>query len=128
MKRYPAYKDSGIPWLGEIPEHWKIDRLKWSVVTVLKSVVPMIQDLCRKTGIMDNVASIRDIDTPVLELQDKKVMQSRLLMQIEKAINDDGAQGIVLGCTGMLGLAQDLQNEVSKKNVYIPVIDPTGYG
>jgi len=98
---------------------------KWSVVTVLKSVVPMIQDLCRKTGIMDNVASIRDIDTPVLELQDKKVMQSRLLMQIEKAINDDGAQGIVLGCTGMLGLAQDLQNEVSKKNVYIPVIDPT---
>ena len=22
MKRYPAYKDSGLAWLGEIPEHW----------------------------------------------------------------------------------------------------------
>lgn len=22
MKSYPAYKHSGVPWLGEIPEHW----------------------------------------------------------------------------------------------------------
>lgn len=25
---YPAYKDSGIEWLGEIPEHWEVRRLK----------------------------------------------------------------------------------------------------
>ena len=24
LKPYPAYKDSGVPWLGEIPEHWEI--------------------------------------------------------------------------------------------------------
>ena len=24
---YPVYKDSGVEWLGEIPEHWKILRL-----------------------------------------------------------------------------------------------------
>jgi type I restriction enzyme S subunit len=23
MERYPVYKDSGIEWLGDIPEHWK---------------------------------------------------------------------------------------------------------
>ena len=28
MNRYERYKDSGIPWLGEIPEHWNICRLK----------------------------------------------------------------------------------------------------
>jgi len=28
-KRYPKYKDSGIEWLGEIPEHWEIKRLKY---------------------------------------------------------------------------------------------------
>ena len=22
--RYPKYKDSGIEWLGEVPEHWKL--------------------------------------------------------------------------------------------------------
>ena len=26
--RYPAYKDSGIEWIGEIPEHWKLTKLK----------------------------------------------------------------------------------------------------
>jgi len=24
IERYPAYKDSGVEWLGEIPEHWHI--------------------------------------------------------------------------------------------------------
>ena len=25
---YPAYKDSGVEWLGEVPEHWEVRRLK----------------------------------------------------------------------------------------------------
>ena len=25
---YPTYKDSGIPWLGEVPEHWEVRRIK----------------------------------------------------------------------------------------------------
>lgn len=29
MKRYPAYKDSGIKWLGKIPVHWKAKKLKY---------------------------------------------------------------------------------------------------
>lgn len=28
MKQYEAYKDSGIQWLGEIPSHWSIGKLK----------------------------------------------------------------------------------------------------
>lgn len=27
-RRYPAYKDSGVPWLGEIPATWSLKRLK----------------------------------------------------------------------------------------------------
>ncbi len=29
---YPAYKDSGVPWLGEVPEHWDVCRLKSRLV------------------------------------------------------------------------------------------------
>jgi len=36
LKPYPAYKDSGVPWLGEVPEHWEIERLKSSVVNVIE--------------------------------------------------------------------------------------------
>ena len=27
LKPYPAMKDSGVPWLGEVPEHWDVRRL-----------------------------------------------------------------------------------------------------
>jgi type I restriction enzyme S subunit len=29
LKPYPAYKDSGMPWLGQVPEHWEVQRGKW---------------------------------------------------------------------------------------------------
>ncbi len=25
---YPAMKDSGVSWLGEVPEHWEVCRLR----------------------------------------------------------------------------------------------------
>jgi len=28
MKRYDAYKDCGVEWLGGVPEHWEIKRIK----------------------------------------------------------------------------------------------------
>ncbi len=28
LAQYPAYKDSGVPWLGDVPEHWRVLRLK----------------------------------------------------------------------------------------------------
>ena len=28
LKPYPAVKDSGVPWLGEVPEHWNVKPLK----------------------------------------------------------------------------------------------------
>jgi type I restriction enzyme S subunit len=31
VKRYDRYKDSGIEWIGEIPEHWEVKRLKYVV-------------------------------------------------------------------------------------------------
>jgi type I restriction enzyme, S subunit len=29
FKPYPAYKDSGVEWLGQIPKHWAVSRLKF---------------------------------------------------------------------------------------------------
>lgn len=28
LPRYPEYKDSGVPWLGEVPAHWALPKLK----------------------------------------------------------------------------------------------------
>jgi len=29
LRPYPAMKDSGVEWLGEVPEHWRVERGKW---------------------------------------------------------------------------------------------------
>ena len=31
LKPYPAYKPSGVEWLGEVPPHWGVRRLKYAV-------------------------------------------------------------------------------------------------
>jgi allantoin racemase len=98
---------------------------QWSVVTVLKEVVPLIRDLARKLGIESNIASIRDINTPVLELDDQAKLQSRILEQIDKAVVEDGAEAIVLGCTAMLGLGEALRKTISRENKLVPIVEPT---
>lgn len=39
-KRYPRYKDSGIEWIGEIPEEWKIARLKHLTKKIGSGITP----------------------------------------------------------------------------------------
>lgn len=38
-KRYSAWKDSGIEWIGEIPEHWEVKRIKL-IATILNGSTP----------------------------------------------------------------------------------------
>ena len=39
MRRaYPQYRESGVEWLGEVPAHWDVRRLKWSIDNVVSGV------------------------------------------------------------------------------------------
>ena len=37
---YPAYKDSGVEWLGEVPEHWEVAPLKWLSIRSQNGATP----------------------------------------------------------------------------------------
>ncbi len=37
--RYPAYKDSGVEWLGEVPAHWEVRRLKATMANIVDQTV-----------------------------------------------------------------------------------------
>jgi type I restriction enzyme S subunit len=39
LPRYPKYKDSGVEWLGEVPEHWEAKPLK-ALATMNDDVLP----------------------------------------------------------------------------------------
>jgi len=49
FSRYPKYKDSGVAWLGEVPEHWEVKRLRF--VAELNPSKSEIRDLDRDTKV-----------------------------------------------------------------------------
>ena len=49
FKPYSAYKDSGVGWLGKIPAHWELKRLKF--VVVLNPPTSELRGLARDTDV-----------------------------------------------------------------------------
>ena len=40
LRPYPAYRDSSVKWLGKVPEHWEVRRLKTSLDNVVDFTAP----------------------------------------------------------------------------------------
>ena len=40
MKQYPKYKDSGVSWIGEIPEGWKCTQIRRYLSCVCTGATP----------------------------------------------------------------------------------------
>ena len=40
LKPYPKYKDSGIQWIGKIPEGWEVHKTKFVLVPEIGKKVP----------------------------------------------------------------------------------------
>jgi allantoin racemase len=92
---------------------------KFSVVTVLESTAKVIRENLQKYGFTSRVASVRFANVPVLDLVDEEKAAQAILAEAKKAIAEDGAEVIVLGCTGMSPLARKLRQELG-----VPVVDP----
>lgn len=98
---------------------------KFSIITVVPSVVPMLESQARDLGIAASVASIRDVNMPVQDLGNKAKLIAHLLEQSKIAIQQDGAQAIVLGCTGMVDVVDAVAEGLKQANLPAPVIDPS---
>lgn len=96
------------------------------IVTVLPNVVPTIRASVRRHGLGERCPSIRVVDIPVLGLADREEMLQRLHAQARAAVDAGEADVIVLGCTGMSGAANELQDRLATSGPGVPVIDPTG--
>ena len=65
---YPAYRDSGVEWLGDIPEHWDVKRLKEFATVQLSNVDKKTADgedavkLCNYVDVYYNHKIEREIE------------------------------------------------------------------
>jgi allantoin racemase len=94
---------------------------KIAVVTVGGGIetLGLIKERVKSLGFENVVVSVRGISLRVLELdRDREVTLRHLVNEASKAVSE-GADVIVLGCTGLAGMAREVSDAVG-----VPVIDP----
>ncbi|MDR2256264.1 MAG: aspartate/glutamate racemase family protein [Arthrobacter sp.] len=92
---------------------------KYSVVTTLDRAVPLIEDRLRLSGLLQRCASVRASGLGVLELEsDPDRAVEAIVEQATRAVVDDKAEVIVLGCGGMAELEERV-----KAATGVPIVD-----
>jgi allantoin racemase len=93
---------------------------KFSVVTTNNEWKPLLWDAVHHYGFEKRCASIRTTGMGVLALEHSDSNSTTELIKAEskKAIEEDGAEVICLGCAGMAGLDKELEDEFG-----VPFID-----
>ena len=98
---------------------------KFSVMAILERDIPDLDRLFRLYGVHDRVASVRVIDTPVLELTGQRERVVHALTDAALlALREDGAEAITFDCTGLSGMIGEVGSNLSAAGFRVPVIDP----
>ncbi|HEY3315763.1 MAG TPA: aspartate/glutamate racemase family protein [Bacillota bacterium] len=92
----------------------------FAVLTVKRSLAGRHYTQARVLGLQDRLASVIELGIPVLDLLSKPERTVEVAVRQARLARDrDGAEVIVLGCTGMATLAESIQKELD-----VPVVEP----
>lgn len=94
---------------------------RFGILTVAETVLPTVRRLVDRYGLASRMASLRAVEVPVLELQERREEVLERLAREGRAAVDEGADSLVLGCMtmGFLDVAGELQRELG-----VPVVNP----
>ncbi len=102
---------------------------RFSIITVLQSTLAMQRGHVLTYGLSESFASIYAVDCTVQELANVDIVVMKTYEQALKAIRQDGAQSILLGCTGFVDVAARVSVLLTETlGAYVPVIDPNQAG
>ena len=92
---------------------------RFSIVSALERSRPLIEDVVRRYGLQDRCASVRTTPLAVLEIErDAEAAEREIVAAARRAVAEDGAEAICLGCAGMGPLDKRVQESVG-----VPVVD-----
>ena len=98
---------------------------RFAIVTILESVVAMQLEHVNSFGIKDNFVGILSINCPVDQLKDTDLVRKKVFDKSLKAIRSNGAESIILGCTGFIDIADAVSDMLTEEiGSYVPVTDP----
>ncbi|MDA5195124.1 aspartate/glutamate racemase family protein [Govanella unica] len=98
---------------------------KFSVVTVLDSVRPMFLRNADAYGLGSKLASVRVVNVPVLDIgADESHLVKLIAREAIDTVQRDHADCVILGCTGFLGMADEVEKLLRAEGFAVPVINP----
>jgi allantoin racemase len=94
---------------------------KFSIMTPRKQRIPSKVEHVHLRGLSHFLASVRSLDLTVAETEaDPAKTKQRLISVAKLAVEKDGAEVIIMGCAGMAGYAQEIEQTLN-----IKVLDPS---
>jgi allantoin racemase len=96
----------------------------FGIVTVLGRVAPIFHDLATLYGHKERYVGCRWVDIPVLEIHQRLGEVQDGLAQQALQLARDGAESIILGCTGFMGCAEVIRKKLRAEGLVVPVVDP----
>ena len=98
---------------------------KIGIVTVLKNVIPLIEGNIAKAHLDGRTTKVRAVNMPVADLENTEKLIENLVPECIRSI-EDGASVIVLGCTGMIDVAENVQARLLAEGFDVPVVEAAG--
>ena len=96
---------------------------KIGLITIVDSIVAMQEEHFRNFGILPNLACIIPANLGVQELTKTDHVIQVVYDKAKEAIKQ-GAESIILGCTGFIGIAKPVSKMLKEDGYDIPVTDP----
>jgi len=94
---------------------------RFSIMTPRKQRIPSKVEHVHLRGLSHFLASVRSLDLTVAETEaDPAKTKQRLIEVSQRAVEEDGAEVIVMGCAGMAGYAREIEQTLN-----IKVLDPS---
>ncbi len=94
---------------------------KFSIMTPRKQRIPSKVEHVHLRGLSHFLASVRSLDLTVAETEADPTKTKQRLIEVSKmAVEEDGAEVIIMGCAGMAGYAQEIEQTLN-----IKVLDPS---
>lgn len=91
----------------------------FSIIVGRRKWIPQMRHRVARYGFADRLASFKAIDMGVLDFQcDHDLTRERLLAAGREAVEEDGAEVVILGCTAEYGFYEEMQDELG-----VPVLE-----
>ncbi len=94
----------------------------FTIISLLGNTNMPFLRLVRSLGLERKLASVRSIDIPMLDLSDRNKFLPAILEVARKAVEEDGAHALVIGCTRMIDVEADIRGNLKEKGFNIPVV------